>query len=138
MPETTAVKVFCFGLGYSARRFLARTGASEASGATREVATASALRREGIEAFAFDPATPDPAMLRALARAEILLIGAPPGPEGDPALSRLAAEIAEAPDLKRIVYLSSVGVYGDHAGGWVDETSALKPHSNSRPPQARG
>ncbi|MBV8663300.1 MAG: SDR family oxidoreductase, partial [Hyphomicrobiales bacterium] len=129
MPETTAVKVFCFGLGYSARRFLARVGVLEASGATREVASAAALRREGIEAFAFEPKAPDPAMLRLLAQAEILLVSAPPGPEGDPALSGLAPEIAEAPKLKRIVYLSSVGVYGDHAGGWVDETSAARPRS---------
>ena len=28
---------------------------------------------------------------------------------------------------QRIVYLSTIGVYGDHAGAWVDETSLTKP-----------
>jgi nucleoside-diphosphate-sugar epimerase len=123
------VRLFCFGLGYSARRLIARAGVFEASGATREVEAAAALRREGVAAFAFDPLHPDPALLRALARAQILLVSAPPGAEGDPALAHLAPEIAGAPDLERIVYLSSVGVYGDRAGGWVDESCAPSPAS---------
>jgi nucleoside-diphosphate-sugar epimerase len=123
------VRVFCFGLGYSARRFIAHGRNVAASGATRDASTANALRRQGVEAFAFDPARPEPAMQRALAEAQILLVGAPPGAEGDPALGHLAAEIANAPELKRIVYLSSVGVYGDRAGGWVEETSAPEPRS---------
>ena len=127
------MRLFCFGLGYSARRFLARAPNVEASGATREVATANALRREGVEAFAFNAAHPEPAMLRALAQAQILLVGAPPGPEGDVALANLAGALAAAPELQRIVYLSSVGVYGDRAGGWVEEASAPEPRS----PRAR-
>ena len=30
---------------------------------------------------------------------------------------------------KCIVYLSTVGVYGDHGGDWVDETSECRPVS---------
>ena len=33
------------------------------------------------------------------------------------------------PKLEWIGYLSTVGVYGDHAGKWVDETAPLKPIS---------
>jgi len=33
------------------------------------------------------------------------------------------------PKLAWIGYLSTVGVYGDHGGGWVDETTPLKPVS---------
>ena len=43
-------------------------------------------------------------------------------------------EIAAAPDLERVVYLSSVGVYGDRGGAWVDEASPPSPGS----PRARG
>ena len=32
-------------------------------------------------------------------------------------------------DLRWIGYLSTVGVYGDHGGGWVDETSECRPVS---------
>jgi nucleoside-diphosphate-sugar epimerase len=41
--------------------------------------------------------------------------------DGDPVLARYAAAIAAAPELRRIGYLSSTVVYGDRAGGWVDE-----------------
>ena len=40
------------------------------------------------------------------------------------AVERFAAAIDAAPDLRRILYYSTIGVYGDHGGGWVDETSA--------------
>ena len=36
----------------------------------------------------------------------------------------MAPPIAAAPALRRIVYYSTIGVYGDHGGAWVDETSA--------------
>ena len=51
-----------------------------------------------------------------------LLITAPPGPDGCPAL---AAEVI-APWT---AYLSTTGVYGDHAGRWVFEESDLRPQS---------
>lgn len=35
------------------------------------------------------------------------------------------ADRADAPD--HLVYTSSTGVYGDHDGGWVDETTAVDP-----------
>ena len=36
-------------------------------------------------------------------------------------------QIASAKHLEWVGYLSTTGVYGDHDGGWVDETSALTP-----------
>ncbi len=35
----------------------------------------------------------------------------------------------QMPELRWIGYLSTVGVYGDHSGGWVDETSECRPVS---------
>ena len=35
--------------------------------------------------------------------------------------------VAKAPDLEWAGYLSTTGVYGDHNGGWVDESAALTP-----------
>ena len=48
------MKLFAFGLGYAARRILARLPGVEASGATREAETARAWRRDGVEAWAVD------------------------------------------------------------------------------------
>ena len=51
------MRLFAFGLGYTARRVLARLPGVEASGATRDPETARAWRRDGVAAWAVgDPA----------------------------------------------------------------------------------
>ena len=58
----------------------------------------------------------------AVARAEGMLITAPPDEAGCPGLAALAPVIGRVnafPDW--IGYLSTTGVYGDHEGRWVDE-----------------
>ncbi len=123
------MRIFAFGLGYSARRFLARDPSIAASGTARAAASVARLRGEGIDAYAFDGVSADPGLADALSRAQVLLVSAPPGPRGDPALAVFAREIAEAPALERIVYLSTIGVYGDWGGDWVDEGSETRTHS---------
>ncbi|RWF81599.1 MAG: NAD(P)-dependent oxidoreductase, partial [Mesorhizobium sp.] len=53
-----------------------------------------------------------------------------PEEAGDPVLNAARGTIAaEMPALEWIAYLSTVGVYGDHGGGWVDETAECRPLS---------
>jgi nucleoside-diphosphate-sugar epimerase len=61
---------------------------------------------------------------RALESAEAIVVSIPPREGAPGALERFAAAIFAAPALRRILYYSTIGVYGDHGGGWVDETSA--------------
>jgi len=42
-------------------------------------------------------------------------------------LAVLEPDIAQAPRLKSVVYLSSLGVYGDSGGAWIDETTPTIP-----------
>ncbi len=52
----------------------------------------------------------------------------PPGREGDPLLPLVAGRLRQlAPKLQWIGYLSTVGVYGDHGGGWVSEEMPGSP-----------
>jgi nucleoside-diphosphate-sugar epimerase len=53
----------------------------------------------------------------------------PPGPDGDPVLAHYRDQIATVGTLEWIGYLSTVGVYGDQGGRWVDETTLPKPNS---------
>lgn len=54
----------------------------------------------------------------------------PPGDQGDPVLNKFGRELAKrANQLQWAGYLSTTGVYGDHGGGWVDETTALTPNT---------
>ena len=48
---------------------------------------------------------------------------------GDPVLRACGDALTQAPHLRSIVYLSTVGVYGDHGGGWVDEATPPQPDS---------
>ncbi|HMK70161.1 MAG TPA: NAD-dependent epimerase/dehydratase family protein, partial [Xanthobacteraceae bacterium] len=48
---------------------------------------------------------------------------------GDPVLAAFGEALAQARRLRSIVYLSTVGVYGDRGGGWVDEDTAAQPDS---------
>ncbi|TIT43155.1 MAG: NAD(P)-dependent oxidoreductase, partial [Mesorhizobium sp.] len=53
-----------------------------------------------------------------------------PEEAGDPVLNAARETIrTEMPALEWIAYLSTVGVYGDQGGGWVDETAECRPVS---------
>ncbi|HZZ25587.1 MAG TPA: NAD-dependent epimerase/dehydratase family protein [Roseiarcus sp.] len=120
------MRVFFFGLGYCAGRLIHREPWIEASGTARTAEAVSALRREGVEAYQFDGAEADPGLEEALGRAEAIVVSIPPRDGVGAALDRFASAIAVAPNLRRILYYSTIGVYGDHGGAWVDETSATR------------
>lgn len=63
----------------------------------------------------------------ALNSATHLLTSVSPDKHGDAVLNSLSNQIAKAPNLKWIGYLSTTAVYGDRGGDWVDETSDLRP-----------
>lgn len=114
------------GHGYSARALARRLQPVgwRVIGTTRSPDKADALRAEGTEPLIW----PGEGLTAALGQATHLLTSVAPGREGDPVLATEAAAIAAvAPKLQWVGYLSTVGVYGDHQGGWVDETTPLTP-----------
>ncbi len=133
MSETAAPRLFCFGLGYSALALaeVLRAEGWPVAGTCRAVDKAAVLARHGITAHLFDGSAPLRDATAALAGTTHLLISVPPDTRGDPALGWHAADIAAlmaaVPRLAWLGYLSTTGVYGDRAGGWVDETSERRP-----------
>jgi nucleoside-diphosphate-sugar epimerase len=127
------VNLFIFGLGYSAGYFAKRRMARKdhVSGTVRTPEKAAAVSATGIAAYVFAPTARDSAIEADLADADALLISVPPGAGGDPVLAAYAERIARAPRLRWIGYLSTIGVYGDHGGAWVDEQTAATP-TNAR------
>ncbi len=115
-----------FGHGYSARAFtrLVRDRGWRVFGTTRAPEKADVLRKEGVVPVIW----PGSDLGLALAQATHILISAAPDDDGDPVLAELAGEIMRrAEQLEWVGYLSTTGVYGDHQGGWVDETTPLTP-----------
>ncbi|MFI5014757.1 MAG: SDR family oxidoreductase [Hyphomicrobiales bacterium] len=127
------MNLFILGLGYAATIFARRKIADgyRVGGTVRSEAKALMLRSEDIEAAVFDARDEDPSVVeRALREADALLVSIPPGVMGDLLPQRLAgAVIGNAERLRWIGYLSTVGVYGDHGGAWVDEATPCAPVS---------
>ena len=119
------MKLLVFGLGFSALHVAQRLQLSEVevTATVRSRAKAEGLAQAGITARVFSPEITDAQIAQDIAASDAILISVPPGESGDPVLASFAARIAAAPNLRWIGYLSTVGVYGDHAGNWVDETT---------------
>lgn len=119
------------GLGYSSGEFL-RQGAArwrKATATVRDPARAAALSRPGLEVLPWAGGPPPAALEAAIAEADALLVSVPAEDGGDPAIPVLGGAIGSAPKLGWIGYLSTVGVYGDHAGAVVTEMSELRATS---------
>jgi nucleoside-diphosphate-sugar epimerase len=122
-----------FGLGYTSQHFAQEHGAtfSSITATVRSPERAQALTQPGLDVLAFSNEGADPRIEAALADCDVVLLSIPPEARGDPVLLRFAQQIAAAPRLRSIVYLSTVGVYGDHGGAVIDESAACHP-SNDR------
>jgi len=126
------MKLMAFGLGYSAKAALRRLAPTEVVGTTRSAAKAAALAPLA-DMHLFDGSRETAEALRPkLAGVTHVLVSIAPseGPDGgDRVLPVLAEALAGTKSLASIAYLSTVGVYGDHDGAWVDETSECRPKS---------
>lgn len=123
--------IFIFGAGYSGKAFAATKPPEAAiAGTTRAPERFEALRQAGIAPHLFDGKSLSLEVTDALGDVSHLVVSAAPGDDGDPVLAAAAETIRTGmPKLEWIGYLSTVGVYGDHAGRWVDETSECRPVS---------
>lgn len=98
-------------------------------GTTRDRDGFQRIAAQGFDLLAFDGETAAPALLDAIAEATHIVVSAPPDERGDPVLRVCGEAIAAAPRLEWIGYLSTIGVYGDHGGGWVNEETPPNPSS---------
>ncbi|GLR96099.1 MULTISPECIES: SDR family oxidoreductase [Bradyrhizobium] len=119
------MRLFILGLGYSARHFVRQHGGSfsHVAGTVRDPAQRNDLGR--VEVHPFSSGRPSQETVQQVRDADVLLVSIPPGSVGDPAITAFGNVLQEG--RRKVVYLSTIGVYGDHGGAWVDE---------STPPQA--
>ena len=120
-------KLFCFGLGYSARNLIQHLKQQDTgwqfSGTNRNPSD--------VDAHIFDGTNPMNNIDECLADVTHMLISiAPQDDIGDPVLHHHGADIAKLTKLKWLGYLSTTGVYGDRGGDWVDDETAPAPTSD--------
>lgn len=117
-----------FGHGYTAQALARRLLPQgwRIVGTTRSAARARDLRATGVDPVLW----PDDIDDLPLDAATHILVSAGPTGDGDPVLALLQDKIAaRASELAWVGYLSTTAVYGDHQGGWVDESTPLTPAS---------
>lgn len=123
--------VMIFGCGYSGTA-IAKAFAGDGvrvSGTTRSAEKMDGLRANGIEAFLFNGEAIEEELRQALGGVTHLVQSIAPG-QADPLLRLLSKDGASLlPKLEWIGYLSTVGVYGDHGGAWVNEDTPCLPVS---------
>jgi nucleoside-diphosphate-sugar epimerase len=125
--HSTLMRLFCFGFGYSAESLVRRLSPRPITFAgTRTNPAAEPSIAELVE---FRGDTASAAVRGALAGTTHILVSIPPDLEGDVVLRHFHDDVAALPDLAWIGYLSTVGVYGDAKGAWLDETSPTRPIS---------
>ncbi len=112
------------GHGYSARALarLLQPQGWQVIGTARAAQDLDRIRQSGVEPLLW----PGEDLAPAVRRATHVLLSAAPTDAGDPFLPHVAEALSQHPPAW-IGYLSTIGVYGDHQGGWVDETTPLTP-----------
>ncbi|MBS9719074.1 SDR family oxidoreductase [Tianweitania sp. BSSL-BM11] len=125
------MRVLIFGAGYSGRAIgqcFAQAGVP-VSGTTRSTANFAALKQLGIEPFQFDGSVTE-ALAAEIRQTTHLILSAAPDATGDPVLNAAGDLLRDqTPALQWVGYLSTIGVYGDRAGGWVAEDDLRDPTS---------
>lgn len=125
-PTGMGNHLLSLGHGYSAQALARqlRPRGWDITGTTRSVAKVEVMKNDGVKPILW----PGEGITQALNKATHLLTSIAPKDGTDPVLASLEGRIAEAaPNLKWVGYLSTIGVYGDHQGEWVDETTPLTP-----------
>jgi nucleoside-diphosphate-sugar epimerase len=125
--ETIMSRLFCFGLGYTARRLgsVLLADGWRVAGTSRADDDCADLSAAGFEVYRFD--AEHPLGPSALDGATHILTSVPPDDSGDPVLRHHGTSLEALSGLQWVGYLSATSVYGDTDGAWVDETAACVP-----------
>jgi nucleoside-diphosphate-sugar epimerase len=123
------MRLFCFGYGYTAEAFVDRLTPRDITFAGTRTSISEATTKTGVALAEFGGHGPSDEVRALLQASTHVLVSIPPDLEGDVVLRHYREELAALDGLQWIAYLSTVGVYGDHDGAWVDEGSPTRPAS---------
>ena len=129
------IKVFCFGFGQVAERFVNKLIKEKKD---LDLAVTSRDQTHQIEynnfkmtSFFFKDDKFDESLKLKLEEANYILISIPPIDGKDIVVKYLDTNFKNLRNCRWITYLSATSVYGDHKGNWVNEESITKPTSPS-------
>jgi nucleoside-diphosphate-sugar epimerase len=121
LPRRAAI-VGCGDIGLRVAQRLRALG-GEVTAIVRSLPAAQALREQGLAVQQSDLDAQAPAL-----DSPLLFWFAPPPASGEQD-TRLRRWLETRPQVRRVVYISTSGVYGDCGGRWIDEDEPLRPVS---------
>lgn len=125
------MNAFFFGLGFSSLAAVAALPeGTHVAGTVRSTEKAQALSRQSIAAHVFDGTAPGATLGPDLRQSTHVVLSIAPGEAGDPTLIHHRADLDAAGGLEWLCYYSTVGVYGDFGGAWINETAPLVPRND--------
>ncbi len=124
-------KLFIFGYGFSSEEIAkqSRDQFDVICGTSRSADKAAGFEEDGVRGVVFDGDNLSGELKAQLKDTTHLVMSIAPG-DDDPVLSLMPEGLKQfALNLEWAGYLSTVGVYGNHDGAWVDEETEPKPVS---------
>jgi hypothetical protein len=124
--------LLCFGYSYTAEHYLKLYGArfERVWVTVRDSKRAADLNAQAdgpVRALIFDGTSTSDDLQAAVAQAKMILVSIPPDEKGDPVLAVCGSSLISSKQIRTIAYLSTVGVYGNYDGAWVDENAECRP-----------
>ena len=119
--------ILFFGFGFSAEALAHKLDPKlwRISGTSRSDEGVAAIEAQGFHGIRFDALSEIPPDVTHI------VSSVPPGEASDPVIAKFGEELSRrAKDFSWVAYLSTTGVYGDHAGAVVDETTPLTPNTD--------
>ncbi len=129
MHENLSEPVLIVGCGYLGRRLAERYRHNGAAvrGVVRSEESRAVVAAAGLDGLRADLDEPQPPDLLAGGASLFYLVPPPVQGDRDSRLRALLGRLMGPAAPRRIVYVSTTGVYGDCAGDWIDETSPVDP-----------
>ena len=126
------MKLLILGAGFSGKAIarICSPTFEQVYGTTRSEKNFGEIEKTGATPVAFDGETISPALTEALRGTTHIVQSISPDQDGDGFLNRFRELRALAPKLEWAGYLSTIGVYGNRDGNWVDESASLEPISD--------
>ena len=127
------INIFCFGFGQVAKNFIKKLSIEHyninLSATSRSESSKKIFNGINYNSYLFNSDKFDQNLVVKLKEADHILVSIPPENQEDLVVKNFSKFI-ENFKVKWITYLSATSVYGDHNGGWVNESSETRATSS--------
>jgi len=121
-------KYLLFGMGYAASvSARAINTPKKIIGTSRDASGVKNLKKQNYQAYIFNGEQPNEELYQPIANATHIIHSIAPDKNGDAVYNHFQEQLENAKNIKWLCYYSTIGVYGNHNGLWIDEGAKCAP-----------